>query len=278
MRLVVTTLITLLSFLGFGAPLMSDEPAAKPVAKPAPPKPTPVTVFTPAAGVQAGQTFTSPRGDALKYLIFQPGKLASQEKWPLILFLHGAGECGEDLALVKIHGPPKLVEQRPDDFPFIVVSPQAPPAQDRPYVDHWDVRLLEELLDHVVKTFPVDSDRIYLTGLSMGGFGTLRLAARNPNRFAAVAPICGGGWPHYGEPLQKMPIWFFHGEKDTVVTVEMAQMVIEGIKKKGGKPLVTIYPGVGHDSWTETYNNPELYTWMLKHKASDHPLPKKEKK
>jgi predicted peptidase len=234
----------------------------------------------PASGKQVGVTFQSPTDATIKtnYLVFLPNDYGkADQKWPLLIFLHGAGECGDDLNLVKIHGPPKLVEQRPADFPFIVVSPQAEkPAIDAPLVERWETRPLSQLLDHLEATYSVDCGRVYLTGLSMGGFGTLRWAAHESHRFAAIMPICGGGWPHYGKYLKDVPTWIFHGDQDEGVPLRYSQEVAEAIRKAGGDPKLTIYEGVGHDSWTATYNNPEVYQWLLTHKLSDRKLPEKK--
>ena len=220
---------------------------------------------------QVPVTFQSPTDatQKLNYLLFVPnGYGQGEEKWPLMIFLHGAGERGDDLNLVKVHGPPKLVEQRPEDFPFIIASPQAP-KDDVPAVDGWDARLLSQFLDHLQADYAVDPDRVYLTGLSMGGFGTWRWAAREPGRFAAIVPICGGGWRFYGKPLKDVPVWIFHGDRDEGVPLFLSQIMADAIRKEGGDPKLTIYEGVGHDSWTETYNNPEVYKWLLSHKLSD---------
>lgn len=196
-----------------------------------------------------------PSGE-LKYLLFLPqGYGKSQQKWPLILFLHGAGESGEDLEKVKVHGPPKIVESKPD-FPFIVVSPQSPKFG-------WNRPALVELLDEVIARYDVDEDRVYLTGLSMGGFGSWALASEHPERFAAVVPICGGGKIEMTETLKNIPIWAFHGAKDTVVVLNQSERMVEALKKIGGNVKLTVYPEAGHDSWTETYDNPELYEWLL---------------
>jgi predicted peptidase len=195
----------------------------------------------------------------LRYLLFLPeGYDKGEKKWPLIFFLHGAGESGNDLAKVKVHGPPKIVEQK-KDFPFIVVSPQSPRLG-------WNIDALNGLLDEVVATYRVDPDRIYLTGLSMGGYGTWALAAAHPKRFAAIVPICGGGNPADAAKLKDLPIWVFHGAKDRAVPLARSEMMVKAIKKAGGNPKFTVYPEAGHDSWTESYDNPELYTWLLKQK------------
>jgi predicted peptidase len=196
----------------------------------------------------------------MNYLLFLPQNYEEkdQARWPLILFLHGSGESGSDLAKVKKHGPPKIVEKK-KDFPFIVVSPQSPRGG-------WDPTALNALLDEVVSQYRVDKDRIYLTGLSMGGYGTWALAAAYPERFAAIVPICGGGRTEDAKRLKDLPIWVFHGAKDRAVPLARSKAMVEAIKKAGGDPKLTVYPDAGHDSWTETYNNPKLYEWLLQHK------------
>ncbi len=197
----------------------------------------------------------------LKYLLFLPRGYGEnpQQKWPLILFLHGAGERGDDLALVKVHGIPKIVEQR-EDFPFMAVSPQCPKFS------WWtsELEALNALLDKITAEYAVDTDRIYLTGLSMGGFGTWHMAMMYPERFAAIAPICGGGDPEKARVLEDIPVWVFHGAKDEVVSPEESEKMVEALKECGGDVRFTLYPEAGHDSWTQTYDNPELYEWFLR--------------
>lgn len=200
----------------------------------------------------------------LKYLLFLPQEYASHsdKQWPLILFLHGAGERGDDLNMIKKHGIPKVVEERPD-LPFITVSPQCPE-------ESWwteQTEALSALLDEIVNDYPVDRTRIYLTGLSMGGYGTWSLALREPERFAAIAPICGGLFGPAGvvSALKEMPIWAFHGAKDPVVPIEQQERLVRVLQECGGNIRFTVYPEAEHDSWTETYNNPALYEWFLEH-------------
>jgi len=200
-----------------------------------------------------------------KYLLFLPEGYGQQEKrWPLMLFLHGAGERGYDLNKVKVHGPPKIVETR-KDFPFIVLSPQCPEN------DWWTRKtdMLINLLDDIIAKYDVDTERVYLTGLSMGGYGSWALASEYPDRFAAVVPICGGGNRIMSIFLKDMPIWAFHGAKDSVVPVEESKDLVEAINARGGNAKLTIYPEANHDSWTETYNYKEVYDWLLEHRRSD---------
>lgn len=197
---------------------------------------------------------------AVNYLLYLPPDYAAgNESWPLILFLHGAGERGTDIELVKKHGPPKLVAQG-QQFPFVIASPQCPAGQ------WWESDTLVALLDTLVAENRIDTSRIYLTGLSMGGFGTWGLAIQNPQRFAAIAPICGGGIAPATSSLVKVPAWVFHGAKDRVVSVKESEAMVEALKRYGGQVRFTVYPEAQHDSWTETYANPELYEWFLSHR------------
>jgi predicted peptidase len=197
----------------------------------------------------------------LKYLLHLPKSYAEKESWPLLLFLHGIGERGENLDRVKVHGPPKLIAAG-KDFPFIVVSPQCP--SDR----WWKSDDLSALLDEITEKYKVDKDRIYVTGLSMGGFGTWSLAASSPDRFAALVPICGGGDPNTAARLAHVPIWVFHGAKDPVVPVKRSEEMVAALKKANGNVKFTVYPEAGHDCWTEAYENPELYDWLLQQKRA----------
>jgi predicted peptidase len=213
--------------------------------------------------------FTKTKSAELDYLLFLPkGYDAKAEKrWPMILFLHGAGERGTDIWKVAVHGPPKNVATHPD-FPFIVVSPQCPENQV------WSKDVLLALLDDITKTYAVDASRIYLTGLSMGGYGTWDLGLAHPEKFAAIVPICGGGQtlavllvsPDKASALRTLGVWAFHGAKDPVVLLAESQRMVDALKKAGVNDVkLTVYPEAGHDSWTESYNNPDLYDWMLKH-------------
>jgi predicted peptidase len=198
----------------------------------------------------------------LNYLLYLPEGYAKGGKaWPLLLFLHGAGESGDDLNKVKTHGPPKLIESG-KDFPCIVVSPQSPGRRFG-----WNTDSLNALLDDVTAKYKVDKDRVYLTGLSMGGYGTWALAAEHPERFAALVPICGGGNPADAAKLKDLPIWVFHGGKDRVVPPKNSEGMVQALKDAGAENVkFTLYPDAGHDSWTETYNNPEVWDWLFKQK------------
>ena len=199
------------------------------------------------------------------YLLYLPADYdKSKDKWPLIMFLHGAGERGSNIEVVKKHGLPKMIAQG-KSFDFIIVSPQCP--NDLWWPEQTDV--LITLLDEIEAKYRVDTDRVYLTGLSMGGFGTWTLAEKYPKRFAAIAPICGGSERYAANRLKKVPVWAFHGAKDNTVPLIRSQEMVDAVKKAGGNAKLTVYPEADHDSWTETYNNPELYQWFLSHRISD---------
>jgi len=197
---------------------------------------------------------------AYKYLLFLPDNQENviDDLYPMIVFLHGSGERGDSLDLVKKHGPPKLVEEK-KDFPFIVISPQCP------LDERWDPIALEALINEMTNKHPVDPDRIYLTGLSMGGYGTWDFAVRNPTMFAAIAPISGGdeGDPYQVDRIKDMPIWVFHGALDQAVPIGRSVAIVNALKKLNNPVKFTVYPYAGHDSWTETYDNPDLYRWFL---------------
>lgn len=204
----------------------------------------------------------------LQYLLYVPEGVADANDGgvPLVLFLHGGGEGGDDIEKIKKHGLPKLIAEG-KRFPFIVASPQNPSEKQ-----FWDDQQLIRLLDELEATLPVDRSRIYLTGLSRGGFGAWRLAIQNPDRFAALVAICGGGPAPYARRIKHIPAWVFHGKQDQVIPVEESQRMVDALKKAGGTVKFTIYPEAQHDSWTETYNNPQLYEWLLqqrKHGASE---------
>jgi len=199
-----------------------------------------------------------------KYLLFVPKSYNEQKetKFPLILFLHGAGETGSNLEKVKVHGIPKIVEKKPD-FPFIAISPQCP------FGERWESAKLRQLVQGVQNKYRVDEDRIYGTGLSMGGYGIWRMAMDYPDLFAALVPICGGGNPLTANKIKHLPLWAFHGEDDDIIPVQESKKMIDVLQKLGAtEAKLTTYPNTAHDSWTVTYENEELYKWLLSHKRS----------
>lgn len=244
-----------------------------------------ISSFTPSKINPGVQT---PVKSSLKYnyLVYLPSSYERRQKpYPLLLFLHGAGERGTNLNLVKTHGPPKIVESPTsmqslfgnDEFPFILISPQCPSGW------WWENVPLHDLMNEVLKNHDVDPSRIYLTGLSMGGFGIWSYASEYPEQVAAVLPIAGGSgdgtvfWniirtytshledlkPANPETLVGIPIWSFHGDSDPTVPISLDRDIVNRVNSLGGNVKFTVYPGVGHDSWTQTYNNLEIYQWLL---------------
>ncbi len=203
---------------------------------------------------------------SLRYLLYLPDNYSEKDSsWPLVLFLHGSGERGDDLESVKRHGPPMLVEKG-KDFPFILVSPQCPLGR------RWEPLELSVLLDEIEKDYRVDTNRVYVTGLSMGGEGTWKLAFAEPHRFAAIAPVCGRTNSFYLDAglLKDMPVWVFHGAKDDVVPVAESERLVSALKEAGSTVKFTVYPEANHNAWTETYRNEELYKWLLEHKLGEN--------
>jgi len=220
---------------------------------------------------QTAQKFHLERKQVLAadYLLFLPRGYGEDpaKRWPLMLFLHGAGERGNQVWLVAKHGPPKFAVSA-TNFPFIVVSPQCPNGKI------WSNDLLLALLDEMETRYAVDTHRVYLTGLSMGGFGTWSLGLSHPDRFAAIAPICGGGdfitpllvAEEQKAALTSLGVWAFHGGKDPVVPLEESQRMVSYMKKLGVRDVkLTVYPDAQHDSWTQAYADPELFAWFLEH-------------
>lgn len=204
----------------------------------------------------------------LKYLAYLPEgyEKDKNKKWPLILFLHGMGERGEDLELVKRQGLPNIINEL-EYFPFILIAPQCPTNS----MWYMEIDSLFELVKHVINQYNVDTSRIYLTGLSMGGFGTWHFAEAHPKLFAAIVPVCGGTVPKIGFPerikvLKDVPVWAFHGAKDEIVPIEMSKELVDVLRQYNGNVKFTVYPDAGHDSWTETYRNKDLYAWLLEQK------------
>lgn len=248
-----------------------------------------------AADAQTVQRFdrTVTKTVGYEYLLALPTgyDAGSEKRWPLLVFLHGAGERGSDLWMVAKHGPPKLLhpetpadaDEKPEDRTrreaatkalaanFIVASPQCP-------VDaNWNDDAVGALIDEITAKLRVDSRRVYLAGLSMGGFGTWSMGVKFPQRFAAIVPICGGGSivdalliaKDRKPALLRLGVWAFHGALDSTVPVAQSEAMVAALKKIGATDVrLTIYPAAKHDSWTETFNNPDLYAWLLKHERA----------
>lgn len=215
----------------------------------------------------------------INYRFFIPRNLTAQEKYPLVLTLHGSGERGSDNEKqIAVHG---LAATWADSaaqvkHPCFVVSPQCP--ENNRWVDaQWknstvnqdtvpisnELETVIKLIDKIVEEYPIDTDRIYITGLSMGGFGTWDLITRFPNKFAAAIPMSGAGDPSKADLIKHMPVWVFHGEVDTAVPVEGSRKMVEALRKVGGDVIYTELPNMGHVIWKENYENPLLIDWLF---------------
>ena len=221
----------------------------------------------PAAGRQVEQKLDLPDGRSVSYLLYLPAEYRANEgKWPVMLFLHGRGESYGPLSLVKKWGPPQMLD-RGEALPYIVVSPQCPGEES--WAQEKQQAGLVSLLDHIAGTYRVDSERVYLTGLSMGGYGSWRLAADHPDRFAAVIPICGAGKTEDAEKLKALPIWVFHGTEDSAVPFQRSTEMVDAIVAAGGKKIrFTTMEHVGHNSWSAAYATPEIYGWLKQQTVS----------
>jgi len=214
----------------------------------------------PSPGKQVEQTLKTSDGGSISYLLYLPKDYDEEKKSPMTLFLHGRGESYGPLSLVAKWGPPRFAA-RDDELNYVLVSPQCPGD------DSWNKptqqKRLVELLDHIVETYNIDTDHIALTGLSMGGYGSWRLAADHPKRFSAVVPVCGGGDPDDAEKLKDLPIWIFHGDQDGAVPFQRSVEMFEAIEKAGGTKIrFTSMEHIGHNCWSATYATPELFEWI----------------
>jgi predicted peptidase len=212
----------------------------------------------------------------LPYRLLQPKDYDPNRKYPLVVFLHGAGERGADNEKQLVHGMSDFAsDEIMGKYPAFVIAPQCPEGMKWVEID-WTLEshtmperpsvplaATLKLIPALAKEFSLDASMIYVTGLSMGGYGTWDLLQRHPEIFAAGAPICGGGDPAYATRLKDVPIWAFHGDQDQAVKVRRSREMIDAIKAAGGSPKYTEYPGVAHDSWTQTYRDPALYEWLF---------------
>lgn len=203
-------------------------------------------------------------GSDAKYVLFLPADYKGDKPYPLILFLHGAGERGTDGEKQAKVGLGKAIKQNEKTFPFLAIFPQAQKGTWR--ADSDDAARAMAILAEVQKKYKVDDKRIYLTGLSLGGYGTWSLAAKYPDRWAAIVPICGGGNTDVAPKIKDIPCWCFHGDADQTVKVDRSREMIKALKDAGASPKYTEYPGVGHNSWDKAYATKELYTWLLEQK------------
>lgn len=229
-------------------------------------------------GYESRRFRPDPAGPALNYLWLMPAGFnpSGTEKYPLVVFLHGAGERGDGDDKPLVHCVKRFLEPEiRAKYPCFVLVPQCPNEKRWVEVD-WGadrhdynpepsvtVGLVSQLLDSLPPLLRIDQQRIYLAGLSMGGFGTWDMATRNPERFAAIVPICGGGDEAQAKRLAPLPIWAFHGAKDVVVKPERSRRMIAAIREAGGQPKYTEYPDVDHNSWTPAFADPELFPWLF---------------
>jgi predicted esterase len=215
-------------------------------------------IFTTACNTIFAQQTQQKYVNEIKYLLYLPDnyKQDEQQKFPVVLFLHGSGERGDDVNKVAINGLPKMIAQG-KKFPFIVISPQVPNGEG------WEPTDLFRLMNNIKAKYRIDEDRLYLTGLSMGGYGCWEMAMKYPQMFAAIVPICGGGDTSKVWKIRHTPIWVFHGGKDNIVPLKSSQDMVDALKPINPDVKFTIFPNDGHDSWTSAYNTDSLYTWLM---------------
>ncbi len=235
------------------------------------------------------EILTDPNGNSLNYRIFFPKNYQSGDKFPLVLFLHGAGERGDDNEAQLVHGAKLFISpENQEKYPAIIVFPQCPKemrwaeyatpdgsTDDGSWATPFNknpnppMRLVMNLLDQLLMEEKIDKNRIYISGLSMGGFGTFDLLARKPNFFAAAAPICGGGNPEAVKRYAgSTDMWIFHGDKDDVVPVQNSQKMYRALKELGASVKYSEYPEVKHDSWTNAFAEQEFLAWMFSKKLN----------
>lgn len=229
----------------------------------------------PAAELEAKE-FDGPGGKLL-YRLYKPKAASDKNRLPLILFLHGAGERGDDNALQLKHCVKRFLQQQ-GKYPCFIVAPQCPknkkwaevdwgaPTHQTPEKPSDSYASLIPLIDVLLKELPIDDKRLYVTGLSMGGYGTWDLITRLPDKFAAAVPICGGGDESKAATIAKVPQWIFHGGADSVVKTQRSRNMVEALKKAGGDPKYTEYPGMGHNCWDRAYGEAELWPWLFAQK------------
>ncbi len=202
-------------------------------------------------------------GELRRYVLYVPANYHAERAWPLVIFLNGAGECGTDGLRQLAAGLAPAIINDAAAWPFLVLFPQKPDVKSR--WEEWD-GLVMAVLEETRRTHQVDASRIYLTGLSQGGFGTFALGAKHPTLFAALAPICGGGSAEMAAGLAQTPIWAFHGEADSVVPVQLSRDMAAAVQAAGGDVQLTTYPGVDHNSWDKAYSDEDLGEWFLRHR------------
>lgn len=279
--------LTLILTMGT-AQMTNDEPAQQPMPNAA----APGSRGGPAPSNQDWNLATRPAGFISKsitvgetsynYVVYAPREYHPQSRqraWPTIVFLHGRGECGTDGMKQLIHGPAQRIIRDREHWPFLIIFPQKPEQGDE-----WEKydNVVMAMLEATRNEYPIDPDRTYLSGLSQGGHGTLAIGANHPDVWAALVPVCGyTRWQDGKVPgrandspesfvpkIKNLPIWAFHGDQDETVPVAQSKAMIEALKAAARapgvpEPKLTIYKGVGHNSWENAYSDPELPTWLL---------------
>ena len=195
----------------------------------------------------------------IDYIIRYPESFSDGNKYPLVIYLHGAGGRGRDVKRLTEHS--FFVDSAPYLTEAVSVIPQC-------YADSW-FNIFEQLQDYVTTMIAlpfVDPDRVYLIGASMGGYGTWQLAMSRPELFAAIAPICGGGMYWNTARLKNTPVWAFHGDSDCTVLPEESRKMVDGVNKNGGNARLTLYENTSHNAWSPTFQNPEVWKWLLSQK------------
>lgn len=215
-------------------------------------------------------------GNILNYRLLIPGGYDTDKSYPLVLFLHGAGKRGNDNEAQLKWGVTRFAEKEMmEKHPAIVIAPQVPENEFWAHLN-WrqsdlkteaeprlPLALSLQVVDLISGEYSVDTDRIYITGLSMGGFGTWDAIIRHPDKFAAALPICGGGDISKADQIAHLPIWNFHGALDQVVPADLSRSMMQAIRTAGGTPGYTEYPHVGHDSWIPAYNDDYVLDWLF---------------
>ncbi len=218
----------------------------------------------PAKGISTGflNKTMSVDGHERKYVVYVPSDYDPAKRYPLIVFLHGMGERGDDGLLQSEVGIGRAIRLKADLYPCIVVMPQCP--KDKLWVTA--TKHIETAMQRTESEYRIDKKRVYLTGLSMGGFGSWFYGAQHPDQFAAVMPICGGGKTSDAAQLAKLPIWAFHGGADHTVNPKASKEMVEAVKQAGGNIQYTEYPGVDHNSWDQTYTDARVVEWLFSQK------------
>ena len=199
----------------------------------------------------------------LRYVIRYPEDFSENKKYPVIIFLHGAGTRGDDISKL-VSNPFFALTEKHKKFPFVCVAPL---CSENTWCDMWEH--LEKFVMEIVRLPFVNQKCIYLMGASMGGYATWQLAMSMPEYFAAIVPICGGMYWNAGR-LINVPVWAFHGAKDTTVLLEESVKMVEAVKNHDGDAKITVYPETGHDAWSDTYSNPEVFSWLLQHQNKNN--------